>query len=653
MAITLDPSKPPLATIGRALTLVQVIFYLPLTLDVGGPDAFLALSASLASYYWCLSSLRLLTRKTRLQWIGTLFASFQFLVVPSCLAICWAVYCPPEKNYFFVRWARSASAGGGLLANHGSTTGEGLLRNHDASVGGYHPATPPHLAAIMQAITPILKSRNTHPYLEGLFDFTSASILYLARKVPTWWGTLLRTSSPVFSLLEGSATLLVIQVLGTGCRYIIATSLTTPASSLADPDGSPLQEGSDGNARSKAARPTSRYRPLSFLASIGIRGAEAWQLFFLLASAIIYVISGWSLYLSFEGVAARGGGASLMMGVSVASVAWLTAIAFGLGKGNVIETSLIAAYTAWNIFALSSSPSPSFLSDPIALVRSFKGQVASSSTSFPFDQLLFLSPERLATLPGYLPVKHYLENSEVVADSLTLIRVTFGQSLTFLSALASALPASVVVSLVYRLMVLYAASRILPFLCGPSARRSRQEQWPPRKHRQHHHSSRRSSPSSRHSDSSSSSSSSGSSTTTFSSSSSAGGSVSSSAESDFDQEVDGVETERREKKARRRSAGEDGSRRSSSRSGRRSTPKQNSDAETEPFGSFISVIISYARLILIAVYSHLLLLDQSHQAMWRFSTVSVTLGLWTMELLLGGSNDEMEFASAASWGRGR
>jgi hypothetical protein len=48
-------------------------------------------------------------------------------------------------------------------------------------------------------------------------------------------------------------------------------------------------------------------------------------------------------------------------------------------------------------------------------------------------------------------VKHYLENSEVVADSLTLIRVTFGQSLTFLGALASALPASVVVSLVYRL----------------------------------------------------------------------------------------------------------------------------------------------------------------------------------------------------------
>lgn len=64
------------------------------------------------------------------------------------------------------------------------------------------------------------------------------------------------------------------------------------------------------------------------------------------------------------------------------------------------------------------------------------------------------------------------------------------------------------------------------------------------------------------------------------------------------------------------------------------------------FGSFISVIVSYARLILIAVYSHLLLLDQSHQTIWRYSTVSVTLGLWTMELLLGGSNDDVEFASA-------
>lgn len=304
LMVTLHPSQPPLATIGRALTLVQVVFYLPVTLDIGGRDAFLALSAALASYYFGLSSLRLATRGTRLQWIGDLFAVFQFLVVPSCLAICWAVYCPPEQNYFFVRWARYA----------------GVKTSNEAPL--LHPATPPHLAAVLQAIGPIVRGKDTHPHLQVLYGLASRIFLFLARKVPGWWGTLLRFSGPVFSLLEGSATLLVIQVLGTGCRYIIATSLTRP-----NPPA-PL-----GQRRS----------PLSLLSSIGLRGAEAWQLGFLLSSAIIYVISGWALYLAFDGVAARGGEAALMTGVSVSSVAWLTAIAFAIGKGNVVETALIVS----------------------------------------------------------------------------------------------------------------------------------------------------------------------------------------------------------------------------------------------------------------------------------------------------------------------
>lgn len=227
---------------------------------------------------------------------------------------------------------------------------------------------PPHLAALIQAVTPILKSRDTHPYLEYLFDVTSKVsacagplsscpscsllapvtpqyILFLSRKVPGWWGTLLRLSSPLFSLLEGSATLLVIQVLGHGCRYIIATSLTRP---------SPPPGPSAGR----------RSSPLAFLSSIGLRGAEAWQLGFLVSSAVIYVISGWSLYLSFEGVAARGPEATLMMGFSTASVGWLTAIAFALGKGNVIETALIVSMRVkppWGVLTDTRFPPPVLL----------------------------------------------------------------------------------------------------------------------------------------------------------------------------------------------------------------------------------------------------------------------------------------------------
>ena len=53
-----------------------------------------------------------------------------------------------------------------------------------------------------------------------------------------------------------------------------------------------------------------------------------------------------------------------------------------------------------------------------------------------------------------------------------------------------------------------------------------------------------------------------------------------------------------------------------------------------PF-TVIQIIVSYSRLIMIAVYSHLLLLDQSHQIYWRFLTVGITLTLWAFELLIG------------------
>lgn len=233
-------------------------------------------------------------------------------------------------------------------------------------------------------------------------------------------------------------------------------------------------------------------------------------------------------------------------------------------------------------------------------------------------------------------------------------------------------------------VVLYAASRILPFLCGPSARR-RQEQWPPRHRRSSRQSKHRSG---QHSSSHSGYSSSATSSAPTTSYSGSSGSSSSGASSDGDYAertgaspkndgtsktasrsdasgVNGQDAPSTQQQHRRSSSSASSSSSSSSSAfssssastsdiedlspSESSAPETDTDAESEPepFGSFISFIVSYARLILIAVYSHLLLLDQSHQAMWRFSTVSVTLGLWTMELLLGNQGDEIvEFASA-------
>ena len=59
--------------------------------------------------------------------------------------------------------------------------------------------------------------------------------------------------------------------------------------------------------------------------------------------------------------------------------------------------------------------------------------------------------------------------------------------------------------------------------------------------------------------------------------------------------------------------------------------------------SVLKVLVTYSRFLLIAVYSHLLLLDQNHQIYWRLMTVFFTLGLWSVELLL--SNEDSYLVS--------
>ncbi|KAE8225216.1 hypothetical protein CF319_g1998 [Tilletia indica] len=737
-------------SVSRLVVYLQVLCFLPLSLDLGGRDCFLAYGASLASYYALLSTFRLVVKRTRLEPLGNFLAAFQVIVVPISLLVCFNVYSPPAESYFAeVRKNAAAAAASASLSSAGSSlggTGSSISASATAaassasgvavSIGSAAiaaasraanklpfagsgstargispppPSPPQDIASFFEwLLTP-----PTSEEAQRAFAAAVSTFFWIAKRVPPSWSALLRFSSPAFSLLEAVSTLLVIQSVGALSRSLIASSLSRPRSS------------------SKRS-PTTLIGRLMPKSGIGL--AELWQILFLLLSALTYVVSAIILVLSFEGATRGRPGAAAAVGACVSSTLWLTAISFALSRGNVVETSLIAAYVTFNVVQLPDSLA--FTADPLALIRSFKyaaaggaaGADAKQSVAATLLALLGLVPASSPSAtpsglfsPAFDPA-HYLPR--IVIESSEALWNTIGyalaQSIEFIAAAASALPASVIVSLVYRLVVLYAAIRILPRLKADAkahaaiARRAADadQRWAKANadalssgrtsrilgvgsgtdsYSRARQSYSRSSP--RNSgvrapielDSSPLSASGPGRPSEFVEKAvGTSSSVSPSntqpvarlgTESEGMQEPSayldsdpagvldlglGDETEaetdaeapaplmiRRSSYGRGRlSEGDISSSGSRRRINGEVIAEEEDEVELtaagdkrlrdeEPFGAFISILISYSRLILIAVYSHLLLLDQSHQIYWRFLTIASCLLLWTFEILLG------------------
>ncbi|WVF66666.1 hypothetical protein IAT40_001407 [Kwoniella sp. CBS 6097] len=60
-----------------------------------------------------------------------------------------------------------------------------------------------------------------------------------------------------------------------------------------------------------------------------------------------------------------------------------------------------------------------------------------------------------------------------------------------------------------------------------------------------------------------------------------------------------------------------------------------------------TIVLSYRRAILIAVYTHLLLLDGGSQTWWRWINIALFLSVWSLELLLDAEGEETE--SVTRW----
>ncbi|KAF5337310.1 hypothetical protein D9611_003168 [Ephemerocybe angulata] len=207
-----------------------------------------------------------------------------------------------------------------------------------------------------------------HPFLLLLcFNVFSSTVSPVLLTAADWWGKALVFSGPLFIGMEGLSSLLVAQKIGQ--------------------EGKKLVE----------------------------RG-ESYQFGMLIAAAVAYVSSAWWIVNSYP-TAASTPLSSTLLGVALTAFVFLTVIGFVLRRTNVIESSSLAVFIAYNVWLCG------------------------------FDQNSFTDPASsyAPLLPNILP--HFQTLTNFVVNTL---------------------PKPVLIALLYRLMILHLASRILPTIGADS-----------------------------------------------------------------------------------------------------------------------------------------------------------------------------------------
>jgi hypothetical protein len=209
-----------------------------------------------------------------------------------------------------------------------------------------------------------------HPFLLLLcFNVFSASVNPWILTAARWWGNALKFSGPFFSLLEALSSLIVAQKLGQ--------------------EGKKLIEQAD---------------------------SEVYQFSLLVSSAAAYVISAWCIVAAYPS-AADTPLSSTFLGVALTALLFLTSIGFMLRRTNIIESSALALFVAYNIWLCGVDQ----------------------------NQPFFLQENYLPLIGNFKP--HFESLQNFVTNTLSK---------------------PVLITLVYRLLILHIASRILPTIGSDS-----------------------------------------------------------------------------------------------------------------------------------------------------------------------------------------
>ncbi|KAK3633639.1 hypothetical protein LTR56_015705 [Elasticomyces elasticus] len=173
-----------------------------------------------------------------------------------------------------------------------------------------------------------------------------------------------------------------------------------------------------------------------YLVNSGDQG-DHWMIALLILSGSIISSSVYFLYriTTFPGIDSQD---AILIGIAITCAFFLCAWGIGSGRGNVVESSLLFAYITLCIYQIFTDYQPSNAVDmaaqqPAGLVEDFP----------PLPPILMASYTTLLQALASLP---------------STLHNAFG----FMMAAVKTVTPSVIISLIYRLIVLYAAARIIP-----------------------------------------------------------------------------------------------------------------------------------------------------------------------------------------------
>lgn len=175
---------------------------------------------------------------------------------------------------------------------------------------------------------------------------------------------------------------------------------------------------------------------------------DSWMIGLLVLSATIISSSVYFLWRVLQFPAISNVDAALI-GVSITCAVILCAWGIGSGRGNPVESSLLFAYIVLCIYQIFTDYRP----------------------SHPKEQVT--TPPQTGDFPPLPPI--IMASYTTIMHALSLLPSIIHAAFNFITAIFSAVTPSVLISLAYRLFVLYASTRIIPAVRESGARALSQE----------------------------------------------------------------------------------------------------------------------------------------------------------------------------------